>query len=82
MTAIAHYNRGLTLNIQDKPEEAIAEFCAAMRLDGDDVGEAPFALGQTLRRVGRYQEALAPVSRAPQAPSVTNREAVRSAGQN
>jgi len=43
---------------QDKTDEAIAEFREAMRLDGDHVGEAPFALGLALRAKRRYGAAL------------------------
>jgi serine/threonine-protein kinase len=36
----------------------MAEFREAIRLDGELVGEAPFVLGVTLRRLGRYGEAI------------------------
>ena len=55
--AIAHYNRGNAL-YQDKPQEAIAEFREAMRLDGDHVGLAPFQLGWRLCQLDRFEEAL------------------------
>ena len=57
-SAVAHCASACALSDQEKPEDAIAEFREAMRLDGDQVGEAPFALGLALRRVGRYQQAL------------------------
>jgi serine/threonine-protein kinase len=56
--AAAHHNLGLTLREQGKTWDAIAEFRKAMRLDGELVGEAPFELGVTLRRLGRYGEAV------------------------
>jgi tetratricopeptide (TPR) repeat protein len=56
--AAPHHNLGLALRAQGKIEDAIAEFREAMRLDGELVGEAPFELGATLRRTGRYGEAI------------------------
>jgi serine/threonine-protein kinase len=56
--AAPHHNLGLALHAQGRFEEAIAEFREALRLDGELVGEAPFALGTTLRRIGRYGEAI------------------------
>jgi serine/threonine-protein kinase len=56
--AAPHHNLGLALCAQGKREEALAEFREAIRLDGELVGEAPFALGATLRQIGRYGEAV------------------------
>jgi tetratricopeptide (TPR) repeat protein len=56
--AAAHHNLGLVLHDQGKAGEAIAEIREAMRLDGELVGEAPFALGRILRQIGRYGEAI------------------------
>jgi serine/threonine-protein kinase len=56
--AAPHHNLGMALRDQGKSEVAIAEFREAIRLDGELVGEAPFALGDTLRRLGRYGEAI------------------------
>jgi tetratricopeptide (TPR) repeat protein len=56
--AAPHHNLGVALRVQGKDLDAIAEFRAAVRLDGDLVGEAPFALGETLRGIGRYGEAI------------------------
>jgi tetratricopeptide (TPR) repeat protein len=56
--AAPHHNLGLALRAQGKTAEAIAEFSEAIRLDGELVGDAPFELGATLRRIGRYGEAI------------------------
>jgi tetratricopeptide (TPR) repeat protein len=56
--AAPHHNLGLALRAQGKFKDAIAEFREAMRLDGELVGEAPFELAATLRRLGRYNEAI------------------------
>jgi serine/threonine-protein kinase len=56
--AAPHHNLGLALRGQGEIEDAVAEFREAMRLDGELVGEAPFELGATLRRTGRYGEAI------------------------
>jgi serine/threonine-protein kinase len=56
--AAPHHNLGLALRCQGKFGDAIAEFHEAIRLDGELVGEAPFELGATLRRIGRYGEAI------------------------
>ena len=57
-SAASHHNLGIALFNQDKMDEAITEFRETMHLDGDHVGDASFNLGLTLRRVGRYEEAL------------------------
>jgi tetratricopeptide (TPR) repeat protein len=56
--AAPHHNLGLALGVQGKYVDAMAEFREAIRLDGELVGEAPFALALTLRRLGRYGEAI------------------------
>jgi serine/threonine-protein kinase len=56
--AAPHHNLGLSLRGEGKMDDAIAEFREAIRLDGELVGEAPFGLGATLRRLGRYGEAI------------------------
>jgi serine/threonine-protein kinase len=56
--AASHHNLGLALRAQGKFGDAIAAFREAIRLDGELVGEAPFELGETLRRLGRYGEAI------------------------
>jgi tetratricopeptide (TPR) repeat protein len=56
--AAPHHNLGLALRAQGKIGDALAEFREAIRLDGELVGEAPFELGATLRRIGRYGEAI------------------------
>jgi tetratricopeptide (TPR) repeat protein len=56
--AAPHHNLGLALRAEGRFGDAIAEFREAIRLDGELVGEAPFELGATLRRIGRYGEAI------------------------
>jgi serine/threonine-protein kinase len=56
--AAPHHNLGVAVRAQGKIADAIAEFREAFRLDGDLVGEAPFELGATLVRIGRYGEAI------------------------
>ena len=47
-----------------KLDEAVAAHRNAVRLDGEHAGEAIFALGELLRRLGRYDEAIETLRRA------------------
>jgi tetratricopeptide (TPR) repeat protein len=53
-----HYYLGLALATLGKLDEAVAAHRSAVRLDGEHAGEAIFALGELLRRLGRYDEAI------------------------
>ncbi len=56
--AVVHYYLGLALAILGKLDEAVEAHRSAVRLDGEHAGEAIFALGELLRRLGRYDEAI------------------------
>ena len=56
--AVVHYYLGLALATLGKLDEAVAAHRSAVRLDGKHAGEAIFALGELLRRLGRYDEAI------------------------
>jgi tetratricopeptide (TPR) repeat protein len=56
--ARAHYNRGITLAVQGKLEEAIAEFRAEIRINPDDAA-AHNELGLALTDQGKLEEAIA-----------------------
>jgi tetratricopeptide (TPR) repeat protein len=56
--ADAHYQRGITLAVQAKLEEAITAFRAAIRIDPHDAG-AHCNLGLALRAKGELAEAIA-----------------------
>ena len=62
--AVIHYYHGLSLAAMGKLDQAIAAERIAVRLDGKHVGEAIFALGDLLRRLARYDEAIETLHRA------------------
>jgi tetratricopeptide (TPR) repeat protein len=57
--AITHFNLAKLLESQNRHSAAIAEFREAVRLDGDEVGEAIQLLANLLSRTGRHAEAIA-----------------------
>jgi eukaryotic-like serine/threonine-protein kinase len=57
-SAVIHYYLGVALMSMDKLDEAVAAHRVAVRLDGKHAGDAIFALGEMLRRLGRYDEAI------------------------
>ncbi len=62
--AAIHYYHGLALAAMGKLDDAIAAHRVAVRLDDAHVGEAIFALGDLLRRLARYDEAIDTLRRA------------------
>jgi tetratricopeptide (TPR) repeat protein len=56
--AVAHYNRGVELQVPGKSEDAIDEFRTAIRRKPDDV-VAPSKLGHALREQGKLEEPVA-----------------------
>jgi eukaryotic-like serine/threonine-protein kinase len=55
---VPHHFLGMCLREQGETDEAITEFREAMKLDGNRVGAAPFALGELLLAKGRRAEAI------------------------
>jgi tetratricopeptide (TPR) repeat protein len=62
--AYVSYMLGLLLERKSAFEEAVAAQREAVRLDGEHLGDAIFALANLLRRLGRYDEATGTLRRA------------------
>jgi serine/threonine-protein kinase len=56
--AIEYFYLGAALEGEGKREEALPAFREAVKLDGEHLGSAIFSLGDLLKKMGRYDEAI------------------------
>ncbi|MCC6451617.1 MAG: tetratricopeptide repeat protein, partial [Acidobacteria bacterium] len=63
LDAVAHYNLGVALGLNDMDEEAVASFERALEID-PNYFPAQYNLGNTMTRLGRFEEAIESLNKA------------------